>query len=893
MDNFILSLSNSNKKVFFKIKNTIIKIVKATSAVDFNLNCLRENLCPKSINSRRTGNSKNTNNILKKRLQDAKNRLQQAKEDREALWTTFSPESEDHSQTAYNLLEEYQEQQLWIANTKTQKKLTTLHRGPVRNERPAQGFINLSSTTLSKAQEKLLNLGLNCHYIRKPHPESKRIETECLIDQLLTLQSEDKVTLSPTLREELIGEAGRDRGNFRSQVLTKELKDAAKELRENNDIIIRRGDKAAVYVILDKNTYLEKMDGILNNPAKFQRLQKDPTETLKKRINSLIQKANTSTQYFSKVIGDYGPGYCYGTIKTHKAGNPLRPIISQVTTPTYQVAKKLNSLLTPYAPLGRSVTSATEFIDLLRTAPPCNDIASLDVESLFTNVPVDETINIILNRVYRSDQPKLDIQESTLRAMLETCTKEAPFLSHRGDLFRQIDGVAMGSPLGVLFANMYMAHVEEQTFKHNPSPGMYARYIDDIFITTTSEDEVNHLIMAFQTNSCLKFTSENSVDGRLPFLDINIIKEGRNFKTSVYTKATNVGRCLNARGECPATYKKSVVAAYVNRALTHCSSWTDTHRELDRIRQLLTNNGYQDHLIEETIKKKMDKFYNKTPPATTRQKITIYHQNHFHNQYREECNAIKSIIKRGVTPTNEDTDIDLRIYCRPSLTKSLVMRNSTAPRAPRESTTNVVYKFSCMEGHCDGSKTYIGRTSSTLRRRLQFHRNNGSIFQHYTDSHNMKPPLQTLIEQTKIVHHEQNFRKLQIAEAVSITCQHPSINIQQAAEFILPSARPQPLDLQQRERAPIHNTVNHHQSNINPRPGPTTRATTRAAAMQLTANENSAPSARPATPQAPQSANENSAPSARPATPQAHQSANENSAPYSEHRPKGYINPPH
>ncbi|XP_076043741.1 uncharacterized protein LOC143026845 [Oratosquilla oratoria] len=153
------------------------------------------------------------------------------------------------------------------------------------------------------------------------------------------------------------------------------------------------------------------MDTILENPAKFQRLQRDPSDALKKKINSLIQQANRTTKHFNKAVGDFRPGYSCGTVKTHKPGNPLRPIIAQITTPTYYVAKKLNSLLTPYVPTGRSVSSVTEFIDLLRTAPPCEDIASLDVESLFTNVPVDETTNFILDRVYKSDKPVIDIPE--------------------------------------------------------------------------------------------------------------------------------------------------------------------------------------------------------------------------------------------------------------------------------------------------------------------------------------------------------------------------------------------------------------------------------------------------------------------------------------------------
>ena len=286
-----------------------------------------------------------------------------------------------------------------------------------------------------------------------------------------------------------------------------------------------------------------------------------------------------------------------------------------------------------------------------------------------------------MNRVYRSDLPELDIPKNVLRAMLETCTKEAPFLSHRGELYRQVDGVAMGSSLGVLFANMYLAEVEERTFHNSPPSGIYARYIDDIFITTTSEDDVTSMIAAFEQNSCLKFTSERSHENSLPFLDVNIKKHENGFSTSVYTKTTNVGRCLNARGECPMAYKRSVVASYVNRALTHCSSWLETHRELDRIRQLLTNNGFSDRLTEETIKCKLDKYAIPSPKdQQPSEQVTIYYQSSFHDRFREESDALKKIIMRGVQPTNQDTKINLRVYCKPNLTRSLFMRNGITPR---------------------------------------------------------------------------------------------------------------------------------------------------------------------------------------------------------------------
>ncbi|XP_066946076.1 uncharacterized protein [Macrobrachium rosenbergii] len=157
---------------------------------------------------------------------------------------------------------------------------------------------------------------------------------------------------------------------------------------------------------MKESDYFEKMVRILLDTSKFQHSTKDPTKDLRKKMSKFVTRANNQQDVvkFREVKGDYGPGYCYGTVKTHKAGNPLRPIISQMTAPTYKIAKVLNDLLVPYIPAGCSLKSAVEFIDLLHEKGPEDDIASLDVESLFTNVPVKETVDITVDRVYRSDK---------------------------------------------------------------------------------------------------------------------------------------------------------------------------------------------------------------------------------------------------------------------------------------------------------------------------------------------------------------------------------------------------------------------------------------------------------------------------------------------------------
>ena len=83
----------------------------------------------------------------------------------------------------------------------------------------------------------------------------------------------------------------------------------------------------------------------------------------------------------------------------------------------------------------------------------------------------------------------------------------------------------------------------------------------------------------------------------------------------------------------------------------------------------------------------------------------------------------------------------------------------------------------------------MGHTTTTLRKRMLAHRNNGAIHQHYVDYHDKKPTLLELIEGTHIIHKETNYSRLLISEAVSIALQKPTLNIQQEADNILPSSR--------------------------------------------------------------------------------------------------------
>jgi hypothetical protein len=99
-----------------------------------------------------------------------------------------------------------------------------------------------------------------------------------------------------------------------------------------------------------------------------------------------------------------------------------------------------------------------------------NDVimASFDVKSLFTNIPLDETINIIINKCFASATNYHAISRDQFRELLNLSVKNCHFLFD-GVLYKQVDGVAMCSPLGPLFANIFLSFHEKSWLADCPS----------------------------------------------------------------------------------------------------------------------------------------------------------------------------------------------------------------------------------------------------------------------------------------------------------------------------------------------------------------------------------------------------------------------------------------
>ena len=110
-------------------------------------------------------------------------------------------------------------------------------------------------------------------------------------------------------------------------------------------------------------------------------------------------------------------------------------------------------------------------------------MVSFDMKVLYTSLPVDRTIEIGKRRLAdeRSWQERTTLAEDVIE-LLKTCL-EAMYFTFRGNFFHLTDGVAMGSPVSSIVANLFMENYEENALKEAGElrPQVWDGYVDDVF----------------------------------------------------------------------------------------------------------------------------------------------------------------------------------------------------------------------------------------------------------------------------------------------------------------------------------------------------------------------------------------------------------------------------
>jgi hypothetical protein len=180
-------------------------------------------------------------------------------------------------------------------------------------------------------------------------------------------------------------------------------------------------DKGNCTVVLDEIDYKNQVNILLDSEV-YQPLARDPTAKTERKIQSLLSKYKTSfpfelkrklTPYYSK------PPHLYGLLKIHNPEIPLRPIVNSIGSPCYALAGFLSKILILLADETESfVKNSQHFIQLLKSVDlqSQDTLVSFGIVSLFTNVTVDEALEVVKNKINNEDalEQRTGLQTTTL-----------------------------------------------------------------------------------------------------------------------------------------------------------------------------------------------------------------------------------------------------------------------------------------------------------------------------------------------------------------------------------------------------------------------------------------------------------------------------------------------
>ena len=675
------------------------------------------------------------------------------------------------------------------------RKLINLWRK--QRHRSPKCMTNLSDKTLSLEEEESLRYGLGHHILPKKMNEAEiKVNIEKLTySSIKHSQTKPNYAFRNKVRYEVqsFTNAGNDTCRSRSnQTLHRTLSNLGKD----ESIKVCKYDKGKGVTILNSSDYFAKLDIIVNDKSKF--IEIEPNSDINK--HPVVIKGNSIKRYINKYIKDNerftnnnnnltvgtSPGKLYGLAKVHKSDVPMRPVCSMINTPEHGFAKFLDNIIKSHIPDEFMLNSTNAFLDDINDFNflSTDKLVSFDVVSLFTNVPLKETIDLIAEYIYKAPNA-LPFKKLIFKRMMLLATQG--YFLYNDKLYQQIDGVIMGSPLGPTLANFFLAHIECKLLKNNNNdliqPIFYRRYVDDIFAVFRDNSYVPFLELLNSQHPRLKFTVEVACE-TLTFLDVEIKINDGNLQTWVFRKPTHTGLLLNFSAIAPRKWKFGLITCLLNRAKVICSnSFFD--QEVRKLKTMFLNNGYPERFFQGAY----DRFLAKQIAPILNSSIDPDSNPWFMLKIPYIGYSSKLFAKRISKLYSETFGIDIKVVYTTCKIQNYFQLKS---RTQKPLCSNVVYKFTCS---CDMNLTYIGMTTRHLGKRVEEHLDfkqkddSSAILDHLRNCHEChKTNKQKNLNNFEIIRTCRSEYETKIHEALLIRKFQPKLNVQQfnnGASFLL------------------------------------------------------------------------------------------------------------
>ena len=396
--------------------------------------------------------------------------------------------------------------------------------------------------------------------------------------------------------------------------LTSNERIALRKLRQRRDVVIKPADKGSAVVVLSKEDYINEAERQLNDHAHYTKLNADPTLRFAVEIKSFIHSMFTNGQIDKNTRDFLIPHHSraarlYLLPKIHKPGNPGRPIVSSNSAPTENISRFVDWFLQPFTTVLPSyIRDTTDFINRLRRLPllpPGTLLVTLDVSSLYTNIPHEEGITAC--------EKFLNLRDHLVPSTADLCHLIRLILtmnsfSFNGNYYLQIHGTAMGTRMAPSFANLFMGKLEREfLLTQDVKPREWWRFIDDIFaIWTHGESLLRHFIESLNRHHpTIKFTANWSAQA-VTFLDTTVYLENGRIRTDLHVKPTDKHQYLRMDSCHPIHCKASIPYSQALRLRRICSEEQVFKNRARELKQHFLSRGYNEQHLNKQIQRALN-----------------------------------------------------------------------------------------------------------------------------------------------------------------------------------------------------------------------------------------------------------------------------------------------
>ena len=497
-------------------------------------------------------------------------------------------------------------------------------------------------------------------------------------------------------------------------------------------------------MVMDKEEYLRLLaDASINNVTKFRIVKPDrpkcrgrppkhyhPLLQKEKELESLVRRILPTAIAESVRPSGSRLARLYGLPKTHNEELAMRPILSAIQTYNYALAKWLDDKLKPLVTNQYMISDTFEFVNEVHELVINNGdiLVSYDVSSLFTNEPLEETLQLLadkafinnwFNETYHLNLNKLDLVD-----LLRAATKDQLF-TFNGQLYEQTDGVAMGYPFGPLLTNAFMCSIEETLEREGKMPTYYKRFVDDtLTIMPNKTPADNFLDILNQCHSSIKFTMETESNSMLPFLGTQLLNKHTRVE-KVYVKPTNTGLLLHYKSHVDDRYKRGLLKTMLDRAYRLSSNWHYFSEECDRLKLVFSRLKYPDNLVNSTISRFVAARVSDQPVSSPAVSDRLDHI-HVVLPFKDQASA--DIVRTQLKDLSHKIQTTVQpVFVSQKIERDLKLREAKPPIVNQQS---LAYKFQC--DLCDAG--YVGFTRRHLHQRVEEHKNSSSsIGKHFRE----------------------------------------------------------------------------------------------------------------------------------------------------------------